>query len=425
MVRLFPGATRRRVLVVSTAILAIGGLTVPLADAKGDSHKHKLEQRHHFVQQREKRVGQDLDDSSAALRHATASLAAARDKLTSARSRLRQLDRSLAAARAADARLQRELAVQRQRLAQAQAQVRQGRSDVTAQRDALRDTVLAEFTQGDPALHQLSALVGGGSLDDVTRQEAYSDAVTSSQDSVLQHLQAAQTLLTVHEQNVADAAAAVADEEQQAAAKVAEVKELQARAISARNDVLGLVVTRRNARAEAVRVKAHDQQVLATLRKREARIREQILRAASTEANRQVASTGGMFVPPVSDSYITSPYGWRIHPIYHYWGLHDGDDLHAPCGTPERAVDTGKVISEYYSSVWGHRLYLSLGRVNGHSYTAIYNHISSYRAHVGQVVGRGETVAYAGTTGWSTACHLHFTILKDGTAVDPAPLIGF
>jgi murein DD-endopeptidase MepM/ murein hydrolase activator NlpD len=90
---------------------------------------------------------------------------------------------------------------------------------------------------------------------------------------------------------------------------------------------------------------------------------------------------------------------------------------------PEVAVDTGKVISEYYSSVWGNRLYLSLGNVNGHNYTVIYNHISKYRAHVGQVVARGETVAYAGTTGWSTACHLHFTVLKDGNPIDPQTVL--
>ncbi len=51
--------------------------------------------------------------------------------------------------------------------------------------------------------------------------------------------------------------------------------------------------------------------------------------------------------------------------------------------------------------------------------TLIYNHISSYRSHTGDRVGRGDVVAYAGTTGWSTGCHLHFTVLLDGTAVDP------
>jgi murein DD-endopeptidase MepM/ murein hydrolase activator NlpD len=108
-----------------------------------------------------------------------------------------------------------------------------------------------------------------------------------------------------------------------------------------------------------------------------------------------------------------------MHPIYHYWGLHDGTDFHAPCGTHLRAAGAGHVISEVWSDVYGHRLYLDLGRVNGKNMTVVYNHASSYRVGTGARVSRGETLGYAGTTGWSTGCHLHFTVLLDGNPVDP------
>ena len=55
----------------------------------------------------------------------------------------------------------------------------------------------------------------------------------------------------------------------------------------------------------------------------------------------------------------------------------------------------------------------------GNSLVAVYNHASSYRVGVGDKVTRGETVGYVGSTGWSTGCHLHFTILQDGDPVDP------
>ena len=51
--------------------------------------------------------------------------------------------------------------------------------------------------------------------------------------------------------------------------------------------------------------------------------------------------------------------------------------------------------------------------------TLVYNHISSYKVGTGARVGRGDVVAYSGTTGWSTGCHLHFTVLLNGNAVDP------
>jgi murein DD-endopeptidase MepM/ murein hydrolase activator NlpD len=62
---------------------------------------------------------------------------------------------------------------------------------------------------------------------------------------------------------------------------------------------------------------------------------------------------------------------------------------------------------------------VDVGKVNGHNLTVVYNHATSYRVGVGDEVDRGEVVGYAGDTGWSTGCHLHFTVLQDGTAVDP------
>ncbi|WP_206444427.1 peptidoglycan DD-metalloendopeptidase family protein [Nocardioides turkmenicus] len=65
-----------------------------------------------------------------------------------------------------------------------------------------------------------------------------------------------------------------------------------------------------------------------------------------------------------------------------------------------------------------------LGNINGHSYTAVYNHLSAYRSEVDDTVGRGDVIGLAGTTGWSTGCHLHFMILRDGEIIDPMPLLG-
>jgi hypothetical protein len=57
--------------------------------------------------------------------------------------------------------------------------------------------------------------------------------------------------------------------------------------------------------------------------------------------------------------------------------------------------------------------------VNGNNVTVAYNHLSRYRVSTGEHVSRGETVGYVGTTGWSTSCHLHFTVMVNGDTVDP------
>nr|WP_278249586.1 M23 family metallopeptidase [Nocardioides sp. IC4_145] len=120
-----------------------------------------------------------------------------------------------------------------------------------------------------------------------------------------------------------------------------------------------------------------------------------------------------------TDGVVTSPYGYREHPIYHYWGLHDGTDFGAACGTPMYAVSSGTVMTRYYSSVYGHRLYLNVGQVNGRLVTAVYNHATRYVVGPGDRVERGQVVGYVGSTGWSTGCHLHFTILANGSSTNP------
>ena len=92
--------------------------------------------------------------------------------------------------------------------------------------------------------------------------------------------------------------------------------------------------------------------------------------------------------------YVTSPFGYREHPIYHYWGLHDGTDFGVSCGEPMRAIASGTVIARYWSDVYGSRLYLNLGQINGKNMTAVYNHATSYRLNVGDHVTQGETVGY-------------------------------
>jgi len=380
-VRSFPRAARRRAGgLLALTILTVAGLAAPNAAADGDHRTpHALRDQRQRVHHQASRTAADLEESSAALRRARAALAAAQTKLTHARATLTTLDGRLADARAADAALRTALRRKRSELAAARHDLASGRKELEDQRAAARDQALASYSQAAPSLQRLSALMGG-SLADLTREQAYGEAVTGTQQNALQRLEATQAVLAVGRAQVQHATQTVAAEEQQAAAKVAEVEELRRQAVRARDAVRALVTARRHASITAARVEAHDQRQLARLRRREEEIGKQLLALAAKARDHRVAHTDGMFAAPVRGTYITSPYGWRLHPIYHYWGLHDGDDLHAPCGTPERAVGPGKVVSEYYSSVWGHRLYLDLGKINGHGYTAIYNHISRYRA---------------------------------------------
>ncbi|MEP7089176.1 MAG: M23 family metallopeptidase, partial [Nocardioidaceae bacterium] len=110
----------------------------------------------------------------------------------------------------------------------------------------------------------------------------------------------------------------------------------------------------------------------------------------------------------------------RIHPIYGYRALHDGVDFGVSCGTPIRAAASGRVVERYFQTAWGNRVIIDHGFHHGVGLATISNHMNAPAVVApGQHVQRGQVVGYVGTTGWSTGCHLHFTVMQDGVAVNP------
>lgn len=404
---------RQALLVSAACVVATLPLLMPSAHAD-DPLKNKAHQVHKHAQS----VKGDLDESSKALRTAQAGLSAARAKLSAAQATLASTRSQLGVAKALDARMQTRLAKAQQVLAAAQAAVTQSKVELVAQRRQIGVLAAQNYQYGDPQLMGLVAVLGGGTPTDITSQLNTVHSLMSREATTLDTLRVEEAQLVVEERKVADARNRVATQRAAAATNLERKQQLEDRASTERAKVAQLVATRKQAKARATQIRARDLKELKALQRQEARIKQQILARSRHQKNRTVANTSGLLYRPVP-GYVTSPYGWRIHPIYGYWGLHDGDDFHAPCGTPERAADNGTVISEYYSSVWGNRLYLDLGKINGHNFTVIYNHIERYAARTGERVARGQVVAYAGTTGWSTGCHLHFTVMRDGVAVNP------
>lgn len=113
---------------------------------------------------------------------------------------------------------------------------------------------------------------------------------------------------------------------------------------------------------------------------------------------------------------LTSGFGYRTHPIDGQWKEHDGIDIMADEGTPIKAFAAGTVDFVGESPAYG--MYLQLKHGNG--VTSFYAHCSALLVKKGQKVGAGEAIAKVGSTGNSTAPHLHLELKKDGVRVDPA-----
>jgi murein DD-endopeptidase MepM/ murein hydrolase activator NlpD len=407
------------VLALGVGLLSV--LTGPQATA-GELHDRKQ-----AVQKQIEKANHELDESSARLRRATQALSHAREQLTQARAELGDVRARLALARQRDEEMKAALAEAEARLDQARTDVANGKQALQDQRDLVVDTITSIYQQGDPSLMAFTSILNAQTPADLTRQQEANSSLVDRQDNAYDDLRAAEVLLKVHEDEVADATAEVAEKRQEAAEHLVEMEQLTDEALSAKQRVQAMVGQRKDAESAAFRARQKDRKALAALKRQEDRI-DKLIQEAIRKARAKAAAnakkhgrpvdTNGLLMHPVNGP-VTSPFGYRIHPIYHYWGLHDGVDFGAGCGANLYASHGGKVLSEYYSSVWGNRLYLNVGMINGKFITLIYNHLSRYRVGVGTTVSRGEVVGYVGTTGWSTGCHLHFTVMENGKPVDP------
>lgn len=124
-------------------------------------------------------------------------------------------------------------------------------------------------------------------------------------------------------------------------------------------------------------------------------------------------STGSMVWP--LNGQITSEFGWRTHPIFGTSKYHSGLDIAGDYGLPIVAADGGVVIYSGWISGYGNAVIID----HGGGITTLYGHNDSLAVGEGQNVSQGQTIAYCGSTGYSTGPHSHFEVREGGSPVSP------
>ncbi len=154
------------------------------------------------------------------------------------------------------------------------------------------------------------------------------------------------------------------------------------------------------------------------------------LEQASQEITNKIRGMGksteylgtGRFIKPVG-GWLSSLFGYRMHPIFHRRIFHNGIDFAAGTGTPIHAADSGTVIVAGEGGI-----YRGYGRITiidhgtnkaGRRIATVYAHQSSILVHEGQHVNQGELIGHVGSTGNATGPHLHFEVRVDGIPVNP------
>lgn len=146
-------------------------------------------------------------------------------------------------------------------------------------------------------------------------------------------------------------------------------------------------------------------------------VRERIGTGASLDAG-EISLSG--WARPVSGR-ITSPYGYRSHPVSGGWRLHTGTDIGAACSRNIYAASSGTVTYAGRNGTYGNWVAIDHGNGVSTGYAHIIN--GGILVSYGQEVVVGQAIAKIGTTGSSTGCHLHFEVRINGVATDAVPFM--
>lgn len=173
------------------------------------------------------------------------------------------------------------------------------------------------------------------------------------------------------------------------------------------------------AAAQLQRQEAEHQAMEKKLAEIDARNRELNFSYFESGSSSAYTSASGFSFPLRVGMIVTSPYGWRVHPVLGTSRLHNGTDFAANCGTPVYASVPGVVSDVTFEEAGGNVVYVNHGLKNGNSYTSAYVHLQATNVYPGQSVNSSTVIGWVGTTGYSTGCHLHFTVYQNGATVDP------
>ncbi|MFN4082232.1 MAG: peptidoglycan DD-metalloendopeptidase family protein [Bacteroidia bacterium] len=123
-------------------------------------------------------------------------------------------------------------------------------------------------------------------------------------------------------------------------------------------------------------------------------------------------------IQPISNKdlkRVASGYGYRIHPVFKTHKFHSGIDFTAPVGTPIYSTGNGTVVTAENGAGYGNHVVVN----HGFGYQSLYGHMSKIKVRQGQKVKRGELLGYVGSSGISTAPHVHYEVVKNGNKINP------
>jgi murein DD-endopeptidase MepM/ murein hydrolase activator NlpD len=326
-------------------------------------------------------------------------LTAIEDKLAALGDRIEVVEEKLSITREKLDVLRDELRLKKLELAEAQAELE------LEQRNFAERAVLS-YKSDD--LDYVDVLLASSSFEDlISRANVIhdllggNDALVGGLEKARDEVDAEKDALARREGAVADAARVLQQKSDELAALRAAQAASQAAALAVRRQKQGAL---KGVNKDLAELERQEDQILA-----ESAALTGVINGSSGSGQ----GTGDLMYPV--NGPITSPFGWRIHPILGYRKFHTGVDFGVGYGTPIRTADSGTVIYSTWMGGYGNVIIVD----HGNGLSTLYAHQSSLAVGSGARVTRGQTVGYVGSTGFSTGPHLHFEVRVNGNPVDP------
>ncbi len=436
-------AGRRRGASATTATLAAALALVvlpPVAAPAAGAGDSDLRQRQEQLRDAEAASREELDETTAEAIAAQAALEEVIARQPAAQAELEQAQADVARARARDAELAAELAAaEEEEVAAAQA-LAAGEGQIAATQSTLARITAQAYRSGGMNTG-LALALDATSPQEFTDRYVMVDVALRSQAGALSRLQEQRAVRTNQRARLEAVRVRVAALREEARVNLVRTRAAERAAEERKVELDALAVSRAQALATLEAEKAKytqqieqaqaDEAAIETELRTRAEAREAARRAAAEAASRagrtpaappELTDTDGVLASPLGGGFtVTSPFGYRIHPVYGVRRLHAGTDMRAACGTPVYAAEDGEVVRAGVGSGYGNLVVIDHDTVAGRSVATTSAHLSRFAVGVGESVSRGDLIAYSGSTGVGTACHLHFEVRVSGVAEDAVP----
>lgn len=349
-------------------------------------------------------IQQQVNQQNAKKADAETVIVSVSEQLRQIEEQLRQAQQQLDSIQQQRIAVENDITVNEKLLAEAQKRL-EGREAVFYKR--VRDIYI------NGRLSYLDVVIGSKDFTDFANRLEILKRIIDSDIKLIEEIKKERAEIAARKQALEQSRAKLVELEKAAAAKRAEIEQKK----KEREVVLQKAQNDRATAMQAVEeLNASSAQITALLKARQA----ERAAARAVAAAQQSSPTyswvqgSGQLGWPVSGE-ITSPYGYRTHPIWGTTIYHSGIDIGVDEGTPVHAADGGTVAWSGWMGGYGYAVVID----HGNGMSTLYGHNSELAVSEGQYVGKGQVIAYAGSTGNSTGPHVHFEVRISGDPVDP------